>query len=235
MQVPSSVSAIKVDGRRAHDLIRSGETVQLAARPVVVSRFEVVGAPRRGERVADLPVGDLPVVDLDVEVDCSSGTYVRSLARDLGAAIGVGGHLTRLRRTRVGPFDVDSAVDVFGSAAAAEPPSTGRAASSVGAVDVASGTSPSRVRTGVPRPPVTASFAASIAQAVIPAAQAVRQFFGHRVVGEKEAGDLRHGRTIEAAGLPGTYAVFDPAGELIALASESGGVARSVLGWQVNG
>lgn len=100
-QVPSTYSAIKVDGRRAYDLARAGEDVQLKAREVVVSRFEVL-AERRGDGV----------VDLDVVVDCSSGTYIRSLARDLGAALGVGGHLTALRRTRIGPFDVADAVDV---------------------------------------------------------------------------------------------------------------------------
>jgi tRNA pseudouridine55 synthase len=100
-QVPSSVSAIKVDGRRAYDRVRAGEEVVLAARDVVVSRFDVV-AERHGEGIRDL----------DVVVDCSSGTYIRSLARDLGAALGVGGHLTALRRTRVGDFDVASAVDI---------------------------------------------------------------------------------------------------------------------------
>ncbi|WP_353809437.1 tRNA pseudouridine(55) synthase TruB [Agromyces sp. SYSU T00194] len=98
-QVPSAVSAIKVDGRRAYDRVRSGEDVELAARAVTVHAFEVE-AERRGEGW----------IDLDVVVDCSSGTYIRALARDLGAGLGVGGHLTRLRRTRVGPFDVADAV-----------------------------------------------------------------------------------------------------------------------------
>lgn len=102
-QVPSSVSAIKVDGRRAYDRVRAGEEVVLAARDVVVSRFDVIET-RRAEGG----------VDLDVVVDCSSGTYIRSLARDLGAGLGVGGHLTALRRTRVGPFDVTEAVAVDG-------------------------------------------------------------------------------------------------------------------------
>jgi tRNA pseudouridine55 synthase len=97
-QAPSAVSAIKVDGRRAYARVRDGQAVELAARPVVVSRFEVLG--RR-------PVGDW--LDLDVIVHCSSGTYVRALARDLGAALGVGGHLTALRRLAVGPFEVASA------------------------------------------------------------------------------------------------------------------------------
>lgn len=97
-QVPSSVSAIKVNGERAYKLVRDGAAVQLAARPVIVSRFSAVRFVRDGE-----------VLDLDVEVECSSGTYVRALARDLGAALGVGGHLTRLRRTRVGPFGLEHA------------------------------------------------------------------------------------------------------------------------------
>ena len=97
-QVPSRVSAIKVGGRRAYDLARAGEEVELAAREVTVSRFEVLSERRTGR-----------VVDLDVVVDCSSGTYIRALARDLGGALGVGGHLTALRRTRIGPFDVADA------------------------------------------------------------------------------------------------------------------------------
>jgi tRNA pseudouridine55 synthase len=93
-QVPSSVSAIKVDGRRSYDRVRNGEEVTLAARDVTVSAFELV-AIRPGE--------------VDVRIECSSGTYIRALARDLGAALGVGAHVTALRRTRVGPFEVTDA------------------------------------------------------------------------------------------------------------------------------
>jgi tRNA pseudouridine55 synthase len=93
------VSAIKVNGQRAYKRVRDGAAVELAARPVTVARFEAVGFAR--------PNAEL--VDVDVEVECSSGTYVRALARDLGAALGVGGHLTALRRTRVGPFAVSDA------------------------------------------------------------------------------------------------------------------------------
>lgn len=100
-QVPSSVSAIKVDGRRAYDRVRAGEEVVLAPRDVTVSRFDVI----------DRRTGD-GFMDLDVVVDCSSGTYIRSLARDLGIDLGVGGHLTALRRTRVGDFDVADAADI---------------------------------------------------------------------------------------------------------------------------
>lgn len=98
-QVPSTFSAIKVAGRRSYDRARSGEAVELAARPVRVSEFEVL-AQRR----------DATTIDLDIRVEVSSGTYVRALARDLGRALGVGGHLTALRRTRVGPFSVADAV-----------------------------------------------------------------------------------------------------------------------------
>lgn len=101
-QVPSSVSAIKVDGRRAYARVRAGEEVTLAARPVVVHRFDV-GATRPAHH------DGVPALDLDVTVVCSSGTYVRALARDLGAALGVGGHLTALRRTRVGGYGLDVA------------------------------------------------------------------------------------------------------------------------------
>ncbi|MDH3009715.1 tRNA pseudouridine(55) synthase TruB [Gordonia alkanivorans] len=104
-QVPAKVSAIKVDGRRAHALVRTGADFDLEARPVTVSRFDVLATRRDG----DTDNGTPGVVDLDVAVDCSSGTYIRSLARDLGAALGVGGHLTALRRTAVGPFTLEHA------------------------------------------------------------------------------------------------------------------------------
>ncbi|MCF3937624.1 MULTISPECIES: tRNA pseudouridine(55) synthase TruB [Gordonia] len=98
-QIPARVSAIKVDGRRAHSLVRTGAEFDLAARPVTVSRFDIVGIRRT----------DDGFVDVDVEVDCSAGTYIRSLARDLGSALEVGGHLTALRRTAVGPFTLENA------------------------------------------------------------------------------------------------------------------------------
>lgn len=93
-QVPSSVSAIKVDGVRAYKRARDGETVELKARKITVESFDIV--ERRG-------------ADLDVRVTCSTGTYVRALARDLGSALGVGGHLTALRRTRSGPYAIEQA------------------------------------------------------------------------------------------------------------------------------
>lgn len=98
-QVPSSVSAIKVNGQRAYKLVREGQTVELKSRDVEVSQLDVL----------DVRPGD-GVCDVDVEVACSSGTYIRAIARDLGASLGVGGHLTALRRTRIGSYDLSSAV-----------------------------------------------------------------------------------------------------------------------------
>lgn len=101
-QVPSSVSAIKVNGKRAYALVREGKEVQLKARKVTVSKFAIKGELRRGTlEGASRTTGFL---DVDVEVEVSSGTYIRALARDLGQMLGVGGHLTRLERTRVGPW-----------------------------------------------------------------------------------------------------------------------------------
>ncbi len=100
-QRPSAVSAIKVDGKRAYDRVRAGEDVELAARAVTIAVFDVLAVRRTGD-----------AIEVDARIDCSSGTYIRALARDLGAALGVGGHLSALRRTRVGPFEVASAIDL---------------------------------------------------------------------------------------------------------------------------
>jgi len=97
-QRPSAVSAIKVGGKRAYQLVREGEEVELAARTVRIERFDVLEIRREGS-----------FIDVDVEVDCSSGTYIRALARDLGSDVGVGGHLTALRRTQVGGYGLDHA------------------------------------------------------------------------------------------------------------------------------
>ena len=107
-QVPSSFSAIKVDGVRSYDRARAGEEVELPARTVTVSKFEVLET-RRGDSAIDIAFIDIAFIDIDVRVTVSSGTYVRALARDLGSALGVGGHLTSLRRTRVGPFGIADA------------------------------------------------------------------------------------------------------------------------------
>ncbi|WP_170163294.1 tRNA pseudouridine(55) synthase TruB [Bogoriella caseilytica] len=121
-QVPSAVSAIKVGGQRSYARVRAGEDVELSARPVTIHRFEVLGEPRPSEHEG------AAVLDLDVIVGCSSGTYIRALARDLGAALGTGGHLTALRRTRVGPYAIGSAhtlaelAEAVGAGADEDPP-----------------------------------------------------------------------------------------------------------------
>jgi len=99
LQVPSSVSAIKVDGQRAYAKVRGGDEVKLAARPVTIHRFEIISDPE----VVD------EYIDFNAIIECSSGTYVRALARDLGAALGVGGHLIALRRNQVGDYSVAEA------------------------------------------------------------------------------------------------------------------------------
>lgn len=101
-QVPSAVSAIKVDGVRSYARVRAGEEVELQPRPVSVYRFEMLGSPRLEDHA----------VDIDVVVDCSSGTYIRALARDLGAALGSAGHLRALRRTAIGPIGVGECAEL---------------------------------------------------------------------------------------------------------------------------
>jgi tRNA pseudouridine55 synthase len=103
-QIPASVSAIKVDGKRAYDLVREGKEVDLMARKITIHRFE---------RTSELRVVD-NFLDFDVLVDCSSGTYIRALARDIGALLEVGGHLTALSRTKVGDHSLDSASQLDG-------------------------------------------------------------------------------------------------------------------------
>jgi tRNA pseudouridine55 synthase len=194
-QVPSSYSAIKVAGRRAYDLARGGAEVTLAARPVTVSRFDLLGPPHRSGGT----------VDLDVIVDCGTGTYVRALARDLGAMLGVGGHLTALRRQRIGPLPIVEAIDVFPD-----------------------GVTPR----GEARPPIGADLRERVSRAVIPVSDAARRVFAHRIVDDDEAADLRHGRPLPAARIDGVYAVFDRAGQLLALVREDDARARPVFVWQ---
>jgi tRNA pseudouridine55 synthase len=109
-QVPSAVSAIKIGGRRAYARVRAGEEPTLSPRPVTVRRFDATGFAREGD-----------VLDVDVIVECSAGTYVRALARDVGTALDVGGHLTALRRTRVGPFTLADARSVAELESLADP------------------------------------------------------------------------------------------------------------------
>lgn len=108
-QVPSAVSAVKIDGQRAYKRVRDGETVELKARRVTIAAIEVEAIRREG-----------PFIDVDIDVSCSSGTYIRAIARDLGNALGVGGHLTALRRTRIGGFGLDAAATLETLAARSE-------------------------------------------------------------------------------------------------------------------
>ena len=105
MQVPSAVSAIKVQGKRSYELVREGKEVALEARPVTIDELELTSEPQQVR-------AQVPVTDISIRVTCSSGTYIRALARDLGEALGCGAHLTYLRRTRVGGFTLDQAVQL---------------------------------------------------------------------------------------------------------------------------
>lgn len=178
LQRPSAVSAIKVAGQRAYARVRAGEEVELAARPVTVTRFDLLAEPRLGGGYCDL----------DVLVDCSSGTYVRALARDLGQALDVGGHLTALRRTRVGPFTLDGALNLTELAGLDDP-------------------------------------------IMLPLPAAIAAAMPVRALGPDEARELSYGRSIPAAGIAGTYGGIGPAGEAVALLTETAGRARPVLGF----
>jgi tRNA pseudouridine55 synthase len=227
LQVPSSVSAIKVAGRRAYDRVRAGETVELAARPVTVERFAPVAPPRRLTVPVPGPDGapaEAEVIDQDVIVDCTTGTYVRALARDLGTALGVGGHLTALRRTRVGPFTLDGAVSVFDGADRAD-----RADRADGA---------DRADRDAPDPAVLdGRIGRALAAAMLTPEQVAHRTFPVRLLTADEAAGLRHGRPVPPSGRPGTVAALLPASpggpgeQLIALLADRDGAARSVLGW----
>ncbi len=173
-QVPSSVSAIKVDGVRSYAKVRSGEEVTLKARPVTVSAFDVDAVRVEGD-----------YVDVDVRVVCSSGTYIRALARDIGADLGVGGHLTMLRRTRVGGFPL-------------------RLARTLEELE-------------------TELY-------VISLDDVARASFDSYDLPEREANDVRFGRALTGInlGAPRAVALFDPAGEFLALYEQRGGVAKPV-------
>jgi len=176
-QVPSAVSAIKVDGKRAYKMVRDGEAPELASRRVTVSRLDVLDIRRSGD-----------VIDVDVDVECSSGTYIRAIARDLGAALGVGGHLTALRRTAVGGFTLDQAatLDVLAE----------------------------RVEAGGDPLSLTLDEAAA-------------RFFPRRDADDDEAAILSHGGPLTAIGIDGPYAVFAPAGHVIAIVAEKDGRTKA--------
>ncbi|PRY19381.1 tRNA pseudouridine(55) synthase TruB [Pseudosporangium ferrugineum] len=175
-QVPSAVSAIKVNGERAYKRVRDGEQVELAARRVTVYALDVLDIRREGD-----------MVDVDVDVTCSSGTYIRAIARDLGRALGVGGHLTALRRTAVGGMTLDAA---------------------------------STLEQLEERAPDVIS---------LPMAEAARSAFPQREATAEEARVLSHGGPLAPVGIEGPYAVFDPAGDLLAVVSERDGKARAEI------
>ncbi|GAA0409126.1 tRNA pseudouridine(55) synthase TruB [Micromonospora gifhornensis] len=176
-QVPSAVSAIKINGQRAYKRVRDGESVDLPARRVTVSRLDVLAIRR------DQP----DLVDVDVEVACSTGTYIRAIARDAGLALQVGGHLTALRRTAVGGFTLAEAATL----------------------DELEQRAPEVVD--------------------LPLAAAAARFFTRRDASPDEAKVLSHGGPLDAVGHAGPYAVFDPAGQLIAIVSERAGRARAEI------
>jgi tRNA pseudouridine55 synthase len=175
-QVPSAVSAIKINGERAYKRVRDGETVELAARTVTVSALDVLAVRRTGD-----------LVDVDVDVTCSSGTYIRAIARDLGTTLGVGGHLTALRRTAVGGLTLADASTL--------PELEEKAPDVIG----------------------------------LPLADAARQAFPQRVATAEEARVLSHGGPLDPVGIVGPYAVFDAAGDLLAIVSEREGRARAEI------
>ena len=171
MQVPSAVSAIKINGVRSYARVRGGEEVELPARPVTISEFtvhsvtagfaEYVVEDLEGEHMAT----SVPVVDCEVTVSCSSGTYIRALARDLGKALGTGGHLTALRRTRVGAVRLQDAADLAEL--------TARREASEGPLE------------DLP---------------LLPLEEAARRIFGARELSAAEASDISYGRRIAPSG-----------------------------------
>lgn len=171
MQVPSAVSAIKINGVRSYARVRGGEEVELPARPVTISEFTVHSVTAGfAEYVVEDPEGEhmatsVPVVDCEVTVSCSSGTYIRALARDLGKALGTGGHLTALRRTRVGAVRLQDAADLAEL--------TARREASEGPLEDLS---------------------------LLPLEEAARRIFGARELSAAEASDISYGRRIAPSG-----------------------------------
>lgn len=200
-QVPSAVSAIKVDGVRAYARVRQGEQVRLAARPVTIHQLEMLAPPR-----AQQAAGGAEVVDLDLRVSCSSGTYVRALARDLGQALGTGAHLTALRRTQVGPFLVGQARTLDQMAQEvrdhAQQADSGQQAQAL---------------------------------ATLPLGEVARRCFKPLELDEHQARAVSHGQVLDAQALvgadqdPGVRGGFAPDGRLMALLVRKGGGLRPVL------
>ncbi|MGA1837847.1 tRNA pseudouridine(55) synthase TruB [Herbiconiux sp. 11R-BC] len=207
-QVPSSVSAIKVDGQRAYARVRAGEDVVLAGRTVTISELELLGEPRSATE------GGRDFVDVDVRVVCSSGTYIRAIARDAGTALGVGGHLTSLRRTRIGPFAVSDALTLEELAERAE------AIAAEAGPDIEAASTAARV-------PLLG--AAAVATALFPVLD----------VDAEQATALGHGQRVEvpddirslAKTLPdgGPIAAVTAEGRLLGLVAVSGRTAKSIV------
>ena len=188
LQVPPAVSAIKVGGQRAYKLTRAGAAPELAARPVTVYEFTVTALRREGG-----------MVDVDATVRCSSGTYIRALARDLGAALGTGGHLTRLRRTRVGEYGVQDARTLEQLADRFEVLPLAQAASAA-----------------FPRRNLSAEEARRLAN-------------GGRLAAQAGAGTPVGAGTPADAGAQAPTAAFAPDGTLIALVAEESGQAKPLV------
>ena len=193
------MSAIKVNGQRAYKLTRAGAAPELAARPVTVYEFTVTDIRQDGD-----------FLDIDARVRCSSGTYIRALARDLGAALGTGGHLTALRRTAVGPYDLDPGAHSRRSRRS-RPERSGTVAADSARhrrLPVAACAGPCRA---APRPP----------RALIPLADAAAAAFPRLDLTADEARRLAQGARLPLArgGRPPTppLAAFDPEGTLIGL------------------
>jgi len=212
LQVPASVSAIKVNGQRAYKLTRAGEAPELAARPVTVYEFRVAAVRADGD-----------FLDVDATVRCSSGTYIRALARDLGAALGAGGHLTALRRTAVGPYTLAQAHTLEELE------------------DKDQSSQRSRLTPTAPTAPpsgLAVAAGSQAAQPVLPLAAAAAEAFPRIDLTADEARRLAQGARLppppshdapSAADAPGTpIAAFAPDGTLVALVTEEGGRLRSL-------
>lgn len=196
-QVPNTYSAIKINGQRAYDLARDGQEVRLKARPVTIHEFAVLdarpvlvasGEDRSGDALegrtpegGESRDGSVPVLDVDVRVACSAGTYIRALARDLGEALGVGGHLTRLRRTRVGRYR-------------AEDPRTVTARAEQRTFTTRDGQTVTRSRA------VLDASGDELAARALPMVEAASAAMPVIEVSDVEAADLRFGRRIRVAG-----------------------------------
>lgn len=200
-QVPSKVSAVKVDGKRSYQRVREGEAVELADREITVSAFDVHDV-RDGLRAAD----GTEVTDVLVSVVCSSGTYVRALARDLGESLGTGGHLTALCRTRVGPYRLADARSLEELQSEAD-----------------SGT-------GISLLPLAEAAAAAFPRWDVDAeaARLVGNGVQLRMPGRESAGEENGGPAAGAAAVSAPVAVFGPEGHLVALVEERGGRAKSL-------